>query len=281
MVVLLFYTGSAYSQIPADLEKDLDSFNAEIYKALSILNSQPEDIALTQISDIKQNLHAKAESLYERLERIPEITPEQEQAFMQKQMEKPLYKDMMTLLSDRDFIQKISNSSRLSNEFEELMAFLDLGEEEIEEDLSLSAASACTFTVSPEIPNSGEYIVSSINNEAIGFSDDTGDLTIEIYGRAKGNEISISLIADEPKPGRYIWSGEGQIYIQSYNEDGNEIILLQNYHEEGYIEIDKIEGVGGKISGRFKGLFFDDLEQTDQPIKVEGEFTVLHIEGAS
>jgi hypothetical protein len=278
--LLILFTSLVSAQIPARLISELDAYNEQIYKGLLILKDQPEEKAISELADIKKDLYAKAESLQGEMEKFPELTEEQDQAFMEQQMGKKLYQDMMNLLSDPQFNQKIAASSRLTHEFEELMLLLDLegGSSSESEDEALPESVVCSFTVSPDIPNSGQYQVSSEENNAMGFSDDDGGLTIEIFGNARGNEVLISIIADEASPGKYVWSAEGQIYIQSADEEGNEVIQLQNYHEEGFITLESIGPVGGRIKGSFQGLFFDDMEQTDEPVFVQGQFDVLHFE---
>jgi hypothetical protein len=268
------------SQIPDKLIKELDEFNAQIHKALVILNSLPEDKAISELAKMKKDLNEKAGSLSRKMNELPEPTEQQEEAFMEQQMGKKLYKDMMSLLSDPEFNEKILGSSSLSEEYEYLMVLMDLeGETEAESgEGGLPASVVCSFNVSSDIPNSGLYQVSGDEDNAMGFSDDAGGITIEIFGYAGENEIMISILADEAKPGKYVWTGEGQIYIQSQDEDGNEVIQLQNYHEEGSITLETVGPAGGRIIGSFQGLFFDDMEQTDEPVSVEGQFNVLHFE---
>jgi hypothetical protein len=266
------------AQIPDNLIRQLDEFTAEIYKALVTLNTQPEKIAVNRVQEMKKDLEIKAASLRNEIENVPDLSEEEDEAFMEQQMGKKLYQDLMSLLSNQEFNMKISASTNLSREFEFLMSMLDLGEEEAEEHADVPGSSVCSFAVSGKIPNSGIYNVTGHESEAIGFSDDTGGLTVEIYGKARGNDIAISILADEPKTGKYPWSVEGQIYIQSEDEDGNEIIQLQNYYEEGSIVIENVDPVGGYIEGSFEGLFFDDMEQSDEPVSVKGTFRVNHSE---
>lgn len=277
-LLIIGFVGLA-AQIPAKLVTELDDFNAQVYKALVILNSLPEEKAISELAKMKNDLNKTAGALSRKMNELPEPTEQQEQAFMEQQMGKKLYKDMMSLLSDPEFNEKISGSASLTQEYEYLMLLMDLeGEDGTDSGDELPASVVCSFTVDAEIPNNGMYQVSGDDNNALGYSDDAGGISIEIFGEARGNEMMISIIADEAKPGKYVWTGEGQIYIQSADEDGNEVIQLQNYHEEGSITLESVGPPGGRIKGSFQGLFFDDMEQTEKPVSVKGQFNVLHFE---
>lgn len=265
-------------QIPQHLEKELDAYNSRIYDALKILNTLPEEEALIKVAKIKTELFEEGESLSKKLERLPDLSADEEASFTQRQMEKPLYKDMVALMSSEEFQNKLFQSEALSREYDELMILMDLEFDSETAASGVSNTNSCSFTVGPGIPNSGLYTVSAEEGEAMGFSDDAGGITIEIYGQARGHEIYISLIVDEAKVGKYNWSSEGQIYIQSQDEEGNEIIQLQNYHEEGFIEIENLGNSGEVIAGNFKGLFFDDMGNSEKPLPVEGNFRVTRME---
>lgn len=278
MIMLFAGTVNGLAQIPASLEKEIDRYNEKVYEALMILNTEPEADALSQVIEIKKELRAESDRLLPKMEALPELSEEQEQAFMEKQMSKALYQKITDLFSDESYIQKVTGSPGLNKEFTELLEYFDLAASDKEKEPELSESLVCTFTVSPEIPNSGTYNVSANEGEALGYNDDTGSFTIEIYGKARGNDIGITMIADEGKPGKYTWSVEGQIYIQSEDDDGNEIIQLQNHHEDGYVSIESIDKNNGIVKGSFKGLFFDDMEQADQPVTVQGTFAVAYVD---
>ncbi|WP_430815651.1 hypothetical protein [Carboxylicivirga sp. RSCT41] len=133
-VLLSMFCLNAFAQLPAALEKEYDQFNAQIYKAFQIMNSEPEAIAIKKVSEIKAELIKTSEKLFPKLNALPELTEKQENDFMQKTMSKPLYQDMMKLMADPVFIKKISNSPKLMAEFSELESLLDMGDNEEEEE---------------------------------------------------------------------------------------------------------------------------------------------------
>lgn len=136
IALIILITGtSVMAQIPASLERELDQYNEKIYKALQILNSDQESTAISRVKGIKDELALDCQSLVSKMEALPELSEEQDEAFMEKQIAKPLYQNLMILLSDQDFLQKMENSPALLKEYTELMVFMDLGASEEEEEM--------------------------------------------------------------------------------------------------------------------------------------------------
>ena len=270
---------SVSAQVPKSIENDLDKLNEQVLTALKIISTKSENAAINSMAEMKPEIKAFSEALKSRINDLPEITDDEVDTFMEKQLSKQLYKDMMALMADASFNQKISQSTALKKEVEELLAFLDLEDEAAEDEEAITEI-VSTIQVANLIPNSGTYLVTAVEGEAFGAMDDAGYLLIEINGRSRGYEIMINILVDESKSGKQQWGTEGQIYIQCFDDSGNEILQLQNYHHEGYTIIDKWSSPGGIITGTFKGLFFDDMEQTEDPVPVEGKFTILHVEGS-
>ena len=130
----ILITGTlAMAQIPASLEREMDQYNEKIYKALVILNTEPEASAIPRVQEIKQQLAVDAQSLLPKLEAMDDLSEEQVQVYMDKQMTKPLFQNFMTLLSDQDFLQKMESSPGLLKEYTDLMVMMDLGASEEEE----------------------------------------------------------------------------------------------------------------------------------------------------
>lgn len=134
-LIILMAGTSAMAQIPASLERELDQYNEKIYKALQILNTEQESAAISKVKGIKDGLAVDCESLLSKLEALPELSEEQDEAFMEKQIAKPLYQNLMILLSDPAFLQKMENSPALMKEYTELMVLMDLGASEEEEEM--------------------------------------------------------------------------------------------------------------------------------------------------
>ena len=131
---MILITGtSAMTQIPASLEREMDQYHEKIYKALQILNTEPEASAISRVQEIKQQLEADTQSLLPKLEAMDDLSEEQVQVYMDKQMTKPLFQNFMTLLSDQDFLQKMESSPVLLKEYTDLMVLMDLGASEEEE----------------------------------------------------------------------------------------------------------------------------------------------------
>ena len=82
-VLIVFFAGivnSAFSQIPASLEKELFQFNSEIYDAIKIINTQNEKDAVAKLVAVKPQLIQKAKSLSAKISKIPELSEADENA---------------------------------------------------------------------------------------------------------------------------------------------------------------------------------------------------------
>ena len=275
-VLVIFYAGitnTAISQLPASLEKEFIQFYSDIYNALKIIDTQNEKDAVKKLGEIKPKLNQEAESLSAKLIKIPDLTEAEDDAMTQRMMEKPEIKDMVALLSNPEFMQKVENSPVLQSEFEELMLLMDL-DAGTEEQPTLTASQACSFVVGTGSPNSGTYVVSALEDEAFAYNDfENEQFVIEIH---EEGYIDIMLIIEKPTLGKHPFTMEMQVAIDLSKNGGDDYMGFDNYQEEGggYIQIDRLDDVDGTVSGSFSGLFNDSSTQDDNPIKIEGRFSV-------
>ena len=276
-VLVIFYAGItniAISQLPASLEKELLQFNSEIYNALKIIDTQNEKDAVKKLGEIKPKLKQEAESLSAKLSTVPDLSEAEDDALTQRMMEKPEIKDMVALLNNPEFMQKIGNSPDLQKEFEELMAIMDMATDSEEEQPALAGSQVCSFVVGKGSPNSGSYVVSAIEDEAFAYNDvENEQFVIEIH---EENYIDIMLIIEKPALGKHPFTMEMQVAIDLSKNGGDEYIGFDNYQEEGggYIQIDRLEDIGGIVSGSFSGQFNDSSIEEDRPVQIEGRFSV-------
>ena len=267
-----FNFNNALAQIPASLEKEIDQYNTEIYEGLKLLKTQPEKDAIAELAILKPKLRAKAQSLLPRMNAVPEMSEVEEEAYLQEQMAKPIYKDLVVLLNDAEFKKKVSGNPALQKEFDDLMELMDMGHEE--ETVALTDSQVCSFSVGKNSPNSGSYVVTALEGNAFAYDDTENELfIIEIIG---DNYIDIMLIIEEPITGKHTFSMEMQVAIDLSKNNGDDYISFDNYLEEGggYIKIDRIDDVGGMVSGSFSGKFNDSSTDDDIPVQIEGKFTV-------
>ena len=275
--LIVFFAGfltHAFAQLPASLEKELVQLNSEIYNALKIIDANNEKEAVAKLSTVKPQLIQSATSLSAKLSKIPDLSGAEEDAWMQRMMEKQEFTDMMALLRNPVFLQKIENSQILQKEFEELMAIMDLGTGSQEEEASLSGSQACSFTVGTGSPNSGTYVVSAQEDQAFAFNDiDNEQFVIEIHG---DNYIDVMLIIEKPALGIHTFTMEMQVAIDVSKNEGEDYFSFDNYQEEGggQIQIDRIDDLGGIVSGSFSGQFNDGSTDDDRPVNIEGRFSV-------
>jgi hypothetical protein len=247
--IFIVCTSQVYSQLPASLEKEFVQLYSDIYKALEIISSQSESKAVEELSEIKPELMRKASSLAAKLSEIPDLSQAEEEAWTQKMMEKQVSKDMMTLLSDRNFTAKIENSQVLQQEFEELMSIMDLG----------SGAEG------DETELSGSYAYDDTAND---------QFVIEIHG---DNYIDIMLILEEAVEGKHTFTMEMQVAIDLSNNEGEDYFGLDNHQEEGggYIQIDQMGDSGELVIGSFHGQFNDYSSGDDRVVNIDGRFSVI------
>ena len=277
LVILSFQ--NVYSQIPVSVEREMDSFNKAILDALNILKDKSESVAVKEIADLMPGLIQKAESLNAKLDELPEPTKSQEDAFFARQKEKQLFKDLIALLSNEAFMSKINGNPALLKVYNELMEISDMGLESDNEeaDIPYGMKERCAFTVGSGISNSGSYSITASDDEAFACMDGNNQFSVEIHGLSGSNEIDIILFIEEPKPGKYKWENEMQVIIQGYTTDGDAVLELSSYYNEGEIQFDRIDKVGGLVTGSFSGKFSDDSNQTDKPVNVQGRFNVKRI----
>lgn len=198
----------------------------------------------------------------------------EEEAITQRMMEKQVFKDMMALLSDQSYMSKIENSQLLQGEFEELMAIMEMGLDPEEEQASLPASQACSFVIGSGSPISGSYVVNAMEDQAFAYDDfENEQFVIEIHG---DNYIDVMLIIEKPELGKHIFTMEMQVAIDLSKDEGEDYFGLDNHQEEGggYIQIDRLDDIGGIVSGNFRGKFNDSSTEGDRPVDVEGRFSV-------
>lgn len=277
-ILILFIAGivnSAFSQVPASLEKELVEFNSAIYDALKIINTENEKKAVQKLAVVKPQLIQKAKTLSGKLSKQPDLSEAEENALMNKMKEKQVLKDMMALMSNPTFLQKIEKSQLLQKEYEELMAIMDMGTSSKEESASLSGSQVCSFNVGTGSPNSGNYVVTANEDVAFAYNDvENEQFVIEIRG---DNYIDLMLIIEKPVKGKHPFTMEMQVSINISINDGEDYFSFENHQEEGggYIQIDRIDDKsGGKVTGSFNGLFSDSSRGDEKPVSVKGKFSV-------
>jgi hypothetical protein len=273
--IFIVCTSQVYSQLPASLEKEFVQLYSDIYKALEIISSQSESKAVEELSEIKPELMRKASSLAAKLSEIPDLSQAEEEAWTQKMMEKQVSKDMMTLLSDRNFTAKIENSQVLQQEFEELMSIMDLGSGAEGDETELSGSQACSFVIGSGSPLSGSYVVNATEDQAYAYDDTANDqFVIEIHG---DNYIDIMLILEEAVEGKHTFTMEMQVAIDLSNNEGEDYFGLDNHQEEGggYIQIDQMGDSGELVIGSFHGQFNDYSSGDDRVVNIDGRFSVI------
>jgi hypothetical protein len=275
--LILLFAGiltPAFSQVPAYLEKELIQFNSDIYDAFKIIDTQNEKDAVAKLALVKPKLMQQAVSLSAKISKIPDLSEAEEDAWVQRMMGNQLFQDMMAIMSNPSFLQKIENSQVLQKEFEELMAIMDMGTGSEEEQVTLSGSQVCSFVVGSGSPNSGSYVVSANEDETFAYNDvENEQFVIEIHG---DNFIDVMLIIEKPVPGKHTFTMEMQVAIDVSKNDGEEYFSFDNYQEEGggYIQIDRIDGIGGIVSGSFTGKFNDSSRDDDTPVNIDGRFSV-------
>ena len=275
--LIVFFAGiltHAFSQVPASLEKELILFNSDIYKALKIIDTQNEKDAVAKLALVKPELMQQAESLSAKISKVPDLSEAEENALMQRMMENQVIMDMMTLMSNPAFLQKLENSQVLQKEYEELMAIMDMGTDSEKEQVTLSGSQVCSFTVGSGSPNSGTYVVNALEDEAYAYNDTENEqFVIEIHG---DKYIDVMLIIEKPVLGKHTFTMEMQVAIDISKNEGDDYFSFDNYLEEGggHIQIDRMDDIGGTVSGSFSGQFNDGSTEDDRPVKIEGRFSV-------
>jgi hypothetical protein len=282
IALLGVFSGQLSAEVPAAMEKDLDSLNAAFYEALKVIDTESESEALAQLAVMKPKLEAQVRA-YAAKWAGTELSDEDEMALGMKMLEKPFYKDMSTLVGSPSFAGKIESSPALAKEYAALMSMMDEEDEEAEEPSgfpAISGATVLSFTVNGAVPYSGAYSVSGNEEQAFAQIDENNLFAVQVSSTLNGGEFEFVILSEEAATGEQKWSMESQIIIQSWDQDQNEAIQLSSYYNEGTITFDVVSGVGGKVSGSFEGKFFDDTQATDQPVEVSGEFSVTRTDDA-
>jgi len=279
-VLVVFYAGitnTAFSQVPASLEKEYIQFNLDIYDALKIIQAENETNAVAKLSAVKPQLIREANSLSAKLSKIPDLSEAEDDAWTQRMLENQVFQDMLALMSNPAFLQKIENSPVLQKEFEELMAIYDLDTDSEEEQVTLSGSQVCSFVVGTGSPNSGTYVVNALEDETYAYNDTENEqFVIEIHG---DNFIDVMLIIEKPVLGKHTFTMEMQVAIDVSKNEGDDYIGFDNHQEEGggYIQIDRMDDIGGTVSGSFSGQFNDSSTEDITPVNIEGRFSVKRI----
>jgi len=279
-VLVVFYAGitnTAFSQVPASLEKEYIQFNLDIYDALKIIQAENETNAVAKLSAVKPQLIREANSLSAKLSKIPDLSEAEDDAWTQRMLENQVFQDMLALMSNPAFLQKIENSPVLQKEFEELMAIYDLDTDSEEEQVTLSGSQVCSFVVGTGSPNSGTYVVNALEDESYAYNDTENEqFVIEIHG---DNFIDVMLIIEKPVLGKHTFTMEMQVAIDVSKNEGDDYIGFDNHQEEGggYIQIDRMDDIGGTVSGSFSGQFNDSSTEDITPVNIEGRFSVKRI----
>jgi hypothetical protein len=87
------------------------------------------------------------------------------------------------------------------------------------------------------------------------------------------------LIIEKPVTGKHTFTMEMQVAIDVSKNDGEDYFGLDNYQEEGggYIQIDRLDDIGGIVSGSFSGKFNDSSTEDVMPVDIDGRFSVTRI----
>lgn len=142
---------------------------------------------------------------------------------------------------------------------------------------ALSGSQVCSFVVGSGSPMSGSYKVEASEDEAYAYMDTENDqFVIEIHGE---NYIDVMLIIEKPVTGRHTFTMEMQVAIDVSNNEGEDYFGFDNYQEEGggYIQIDRLDDIGGRVSGSFSGKFNDGSTDEDRPVQIDGSFAVTRM----
>ena len=279
-VLVVFCAGiftHAYSQVPASLEKEYIQFHSDIYDAFKIIDTQNEKDAVAKLALVKPKLIQEAESLSAKIRKLPDLSEAEDDAWTQRVLESQLLQDMIALMSNPTFLQKLENSQVLQKEFEELMAIMELGTDSEEEQITLSSSQVCSFVVGTGSPNSGTYVVNALEDETYAYDDTENEqFVIEIHG---DNFIDVMLIIEKPVLGKHTFTMEMQVAIDVSKTEGDDYIGFDNHQEEGggYIQIDRMDDIGGTVSGSFSGQFNDSSRGDDTPVNIDGRFSVKRI----
>lgn len=278
VALLAGISGPLSAQLSAAMEKDMDSLNSGFYEALKVIDTKSESEALAELAVMRPKLEAQARAFAEKWADT-ELSDQEEIELGQRMLGKPLYKDMYALMGNPAFMSKIESSPALKKEFDALMGIMDEGEEETSEPPAPGSV-VLSFSVNGAVPYAGDYSVTGNADQAFANVDENNLFVVEVNSTLNGGEFLFAILSEEAKTGEQKWSMESQVIIQSWDEEQNETIQISNYYNEGSITFDVIEGVGGKVSGRFKGKFFDDTQVTDQPVVVSGTFSVTRTDDA-
>lgn len=134
----------------------------------------------------------------------------------------------------------------------------------------------CSFEVGSASPLSGNYQVSIPDGQAFAFYDNENEqFVIEIHGE---NYIDLMLIIEEAVTGDHPFTMEMQVAIDMSINEGEDYYGFDNHKEEGggYIRIERLDDPGGIVSGSFSGQFNDSARGDDQPVRIDGRFSVKH-----
>ncbi len=269
------------AQVPTSVETEYDRFNIEMVKAYSIILEENEAMVLKKLASMKPELYKKAESLSKTIESYEDKVSEGEiAAFEKKVKQKSYFKEMMDIFSNERFSNKLLNSQALKQEVEELNSIMELAFSDKNKDYEGSSNSnlAATFTFGENSIYKREIfrIRSNFEDKAVGYVDDLGNLNFSIMGNSDGKEVIISFFIEGDKAGKFEWATEGNMVIEVYSEDGNQELSFWGNEENGYIQVNKIEPLGGYITGKFSGRFSDDMEYREELIPISGTFKVKH-----
>jgi hypothetical protein len=117
-------------------------------------------------------------------------------------------------------------------------------------------------------------VVSASEDQAFAYNDlENEQFVIEIHG---DNYIDIMLIIEKPLPGKHPFTMEMQVALDISKNNGEDYIGFDNHQEEGggYIQIDRLDDIGGIVSGSFSGIFNDGSAADDRTVVIDGSFSV-------
>ena len=283
--IMFIFSGiqPALAQIPAEVEKRYDDFMMEYVKINDAIKNYDEEAAVKTIRSLKPGIIKKAQALMELESTFNDFRGSEDWELTVEN--KPYFIKMQEYMADADFIKKNANPRIQA----ELLSLQDALEEiwgEDEEDyeetdmFSEEASSVAFLEISDNSTLQGRNLeIMGSAETSYAYVDDLGNLSFEIFGQSGGMEFNIGFFIEGVKTGKFEWATEGNMVIEVYGRDGDQLHGFWGNEGKGFIQVNQVGKIGEYVTGTFSGNYTDDMsEDYERLTKVSGSFNLKQVD---
>lgn len=253
----LLYLVICFNLAAQDLETKIDRLcNTYITNIKAIKAEKNDEKAIAMMKKLHKDLSSEYGTLGSQLKsKMENMSEEDQKKWSENFFKKPYIKDFMEINMDSEFMSRIDKHPAMKkafNDLETVTGVFDLAEKENK----VAAGSFVNFTLTGGKYDGQAFSLSTDNLDLAEAFMEEGLLKMEAEGFIENTQVGISFFIEGDKPINYQWTGD--YYLTLTLNDGEEELVLGGHSQNGSITVEKVENVGGWVTGKFAGKLLDE-----------------------